>query len=693
MGLLEKALKYKKEINRKGRETLIDTIPGPAETDFVDEAAMEDSGDRSAAAAHDAGTDQPATGADADDAVIRDDELALLDAEDLKQVDEPDDLFTLPDDDGAAPHEVIESQRQGTPRATAVDAGSAPLAGAVRRSGSAAHAAPQFTGPFGTTDEPDLKGAPAVQRSTEQQVVIRDEFSTARAIEATADSVDGAPGEAVDEPSDRAGANGKPDKRAQDFMILFEIGKEIMSAENRKALYDAILFSIMGQIGASSSSIMVRSSEDTARWTIADSRGVTIRNKQLYFDESGAIFKSLLESGGIIDIETYKDDPEHRDEYYKFISIDGRLLAPLSHAGEIVGILVLGDKITIGNYSDEECDFIAAMGEISAVAMRKINMIDRLQEERDELHAASEHVANVDSLARRMIEFSSLRGLCDIVARELGSMSVESFAVFIGDERNDVFVPVMTEDNDLIGLRGDDVRIAFDSPFTDLVQDLKDRAQIADFDRLKIIRDAFGESAIKRMTHFWVYPFKIGVKLLGFVLVFQIADVEREREIDRMIGRLSTFLVPYLLMTMRMDFEENRYVDNIELVLKRINREILKAQSLKIPLTLVLFSIKNFKRYLHLFGLVEAKKLIAVLEGIIVERLSDPDFAIRYDRNKILIVLPGKNKKFSVPLANTIRNEVLQRFKNREMQLLVTFLTAEYPEDGADLYTLLDGID
>jgi len=56
-------------------------------------------------------------------------------------------------------------------------------------------------------------------------------------------------------------------------------------------------------------------------------------------------------------------------------------------------------------------------------------------------------------------------------------------------------------------------------------------------------------------------------------------------------------------------------------------------------------------------------------------------------------VLPGKNKKFSVPLANTIRNEVLQRFKNREMQLLVTFLTAEFPEDGADLYTLLDGID
>ncbi len=41
MGLLEKALQYKKEINSKGQDTLIDRIQGPAETDFiVDEPEM-----------------------------------------------------------------------------------------------------------------------------------------------------------------------------------------------------------------------------------------------------------------------------------------------------------------------------------------------------------------------------------------------------------------------------------------------------------------------------------------------------------------------------------------------------------------------------------------------------------------------------------------------------------------------------
>jgi hypothetical protein len=59
----------------------------------------------------------------------------------------------------------------------------------------------------------------------------------------------------------------------------------------------------------------------------------------------------------------------------------------------------------------------------------------------------------------------------------------------------------------------------------------------------------------------------------------------------------------------------------------------------------------------------------------------------------VLIVLPGKNKKYAVPLANTVRNEIIQYFKQKEVQLLVTFLSSEFPEDGDDLYTLLDIID
>ena len=41
MGLLERALKYKKQLNETGRETLIDRIKGPAESGFNEQVNSE----------------------------------------------------------------------------------------------------------------------------------------------------------------------------------------------------------------------------------------------------------------------------------------------------------------------------------------------------------------------------------------------------------------------------------------------------------------------------------------------------------------------------------------------------------------------------------------------------------------------------------------------------------------------------
>ena len=41
MGLLERALKYKKQLNETGRETLIDRIKGPAESEFSERSNSE----------------------------------------------------------------------------------------------------------------------------------------------------------------------------------------------------------------------------------------------------------------------------------------------------------------------------------------------------------------------------------------------------------------------------------------------------------------------------------------------------------------------------------------------------------------------------------------------------------------------------------------------------------------------------
>ncbi len=721
MGLLEKALKYKSEINRQGRETLIDRIQGPAETDLIhddDSTAGPRTPRLTSIEAADDGVETgrpPVTESDVDDIMQLDESLLHeldtgeapekspdrpiilddLDGEAVKAEKAGDDIFSLPEEDTTPPEEILKQQQTATERktrdreypGTEDDAAVPAEPGGYRLS-------PED--PFGKEDEPHLgapkKGGGTVTRPAAVPEV--KEASMAHALEDNfAEPEIPAEGPETHETAGQRERQSKRDKRFQDFLVLYEIGKEILRSENRKELYDVVLFSIMGQIGASSSSIMVGDPVNDQRWIIGDSRGVTIRNKKLYFDVSEGIVSSVIGRKEIIDLDEFKEKPQFSDEYYKFVSVDARLLSPLSYGGTIIGAIVLGEKLTIGDYSEEEKDFISAVSEITAIALHKVNLIEKLQEENAQHRTEQEYIKHVESFKARIVSDVSMKRLDEIISAEFGELGIVSYSVFVNDSTNDRYEPLFIDKNDELNFRTTGFSLPYGSTLIEYISELKESVRIDDHKRLKAVTDTFPESRLKKMPVFWIYPFKFGSRLAGFILVNDIADMEREKEIHGKLARLSTVLFSYIMNLRELDVNENRYVDYIEPLLKRMDAELQNAKRLRIPMTAVLFSIKNFKRYYALYGKDEAKKIIDSLEEIIRSRLSEPDFAVRYDRSKVLIALPGKNKKYAVPLANTIRNEVIQGFKKKEMQLLVTFLTAEYPEDGEDLHALLDVID
>jgi hypothetical protein len=58
-----------------------------------------------------------------------------------------------------------------------------------------------------------------------------------------------------------------------------------------------------------------------------------------------------------------------------------------------------------------------------------------------------------------------------------------------------------------------------------------------------------------------------------------------------------------------------------------------------------------------------------------------------------LIVLPGKDKQYGVSFANILRNKSQNISDDSSYELMMSFLTSEYPRDGATLHYLLDGIE
>ncbi len=758
MGLLEKAYKYKQQINSQGKETLIDRIKGPAETEFISEnveAGVYESGaeakpdndesvemvqvDEIKDAAEDENMkDVKDSGIGEEQEQLSDSDIVSLSDADLKEfvemgtevttstektapeskneniIEQDEELFSLPESDDTSPLDVLKKQKEEPKTAVQHQ-----IHGADEKE----TALPERSGyalaenePFGVEDDPSSAldagdvptlteaGEPAElmagKKKEDEVVEPAKEESTIRDMEPESfgendmmKAADAGERPRNEEAGDVDEQPVKRDKKFQDFIVLYEIGKEILRSETRRDLYDVVLFSIMGQIGASSSSILIGDVNNENRWIVGDSRGVTIRNKELFFECSEGIMMQIIGGKKIIDLDEYKNQQMYKDEYYKFVSIDGRLVSPLNYNGTVIGAVVMGDKITIGDYNDEEKDFILAVSEVSAIALHKITLMEKLQQENVRHKSELELIEYVDSLQYRMLGDTNLQRFGDMLKAQFGELGIVSYGVFIKDDRNDEYSIIYGDSDDVVHLREYNHSFPYNHPFIEFIKELKDDFIADDFRRMKIISDAFNEKQLRMMSRFWLYPFKLGVHLEGFVLVTYISDEGREREIQSMLSRLTKILFPYITSIKKYDLRELMYLDYIDPVLKRVDRELENARNLQIPLTLVLFSIKNFKRYYSIYGIAEAKKIILMFEDIIRSRLSDHDFSVRIDRSKILIILPGKNKRYSVPLANTIRNEILQNFKKKEMQLLVTFLTAEYPEDGEDLNSLLDSID
>ncbi len=250
----------------------------------------------------------------------------------------------------------------------------------------------------------------------------------------------------------------------------------------------------MGQIGASSSSIMVEDGDNTGK---VDNRRLPRcdhRNKKLFFETSEGIMSQVVKRKIVVDLDEFKDNNRYSDEYYKFVSIDARLVSPLSYGGVITGAIVLGEKLTIGDYSEEEKDFISAVSEISAIALHKVNAIETLQDENLRFRRDLEYVNQVDEIKARIVSDVNFKRMEEIIATDFHAMGITGFTAFIDEEKNDRYVPVFTDKNDDLGLKSDKFSLSYSSSLIDYISELRENVKLDDHRRLKVITDAFPDT-------------------------------------------------------------------------------------------------------------------------------------------------------------------------------------------------------
>jgi hypothetical protein len=393
MGLLEKALEFKKEMNSRGRETVMDRIKGPAETDFLprdmdDIRAVDSSPEPSG----------EITVLRNGDIRIIDDEPAWMPLEETLPAERtPEDPY--PEETSLSAYleapavfpeaEVHDEMKDGkdeyppeaAPSAIESDEVDASMLEetAIRDDGLSVHGTGGLIiedemllpeDDYGADDQPaEAPGEEEKFHSGEADkteipvwkrrllTVIR--YTIYEEPERRMKSPrEGRPGDEITAPSG-GGEMAFEKNLLDDYPLLYEVENEIIKAAGRQELYDIILFTIMGQIGCTSSSMLVEEKPGSDRWIIAMSQGVKIDTEGLFFTGGQGIVSLLVDRARIIDIDDYRNDVAFRVDYLTYLSVDARYIAPVMHGDKLIGAVLMGEKVSVEDYTDKEKAFIS----------------------------------------------------------------------------------------------------------------------------------------------------------------------------------------------------------------------------------------------------------------------------------------------------------------------------------------------
>ncbi|HPY01655.1 MAG TPA: diguanylate cyclase [Spirochaetota bacterium] len=475
-----------------------------------------------------------------------------------------------------------------------------------------------------------------------------------------------------------------------DNLLLIEIAKEIMKSSSINHLKETAIFSIMSYLSVEGVSVISPESDESDKWILSDSKGVKIKSKRITFNSSDSIFKDVFENGILFDLTEYANSSS--EEYLKFKSIGSKILISITDKNKPVLLISVCSKIDGEPFSDAEKRFIRELSEFMSLAAGSCLESDRLKSQNLTLLDNSRKLIDIDTYEERIRKSAADSDIENYIRGEMANNGVSSFAFFERDDKDDVFKLKYSEEKDSLNFQKKSFSISLDNAFTAYLFSIKGYAVIENPINNEVLHRIFDEEMLARMNIFVSMPYVIRGRLTGFALILR-ADIDHLPSNLVQINRLSKVVFSFFQNSRSIEIFTSKYYDLLSSYLKKLSDEIKHADEMNIPLTFSGFCIKNMKRLVTVYGEKQADDILFSLSEAIAKRLSETDFAVRYSRNSIVAVFPGKQKKSVAVAANLIKNEVTERFRKYEVPVMINFLICEYPDEAKTLDEILSVVE
>jgi len=124
----------------------------------------------------------------------------------------------------------------------------------------------------------------------------------------------------------------------------------------------------------------------------------------------------------------------------------------------------------------------------------------------------------------------------------------------------------------------------------------------------------------------------------------------------------------------------------------RLQEEIRRAIIYQRPCSFILFDIDNFKKYAQGFGSIQTESTLKKIAAIIRDSASEIDRVGRMSDDEFAVILPEKNKRKALEIAENIRKKIEFSFseeKDQTRMLTVSGGLSENPLDGINAEELI----
>ncbi len=456
--------------------------------------------------------------------------------------------------------------------------------------------------------------------------------------------------------------------------VLFDFAKEVSSSESAADLYEILIFTLIGQLGSSSATVIQPSPTVTGRWFLAEHHGSRLRNRSITFKDNQIILSTLIHEDKILDLKLYEDNMDYVEEYQKFFSIGARVAVPVRHNDITVFVILLGEKIEAEDYTEDDYKFLKSATTISAIIYSKIIQIDSLKEELTSLKVLEERLDRIDQYEFH-VRSSKTEDIRSTIQTEMESLQVNSYAYFLFNDTTNNFEVQYCDKNDSLHLLRDRLAISNNNALIAYCQKQNDYSEIDNPVSSEILKHVFQQDFLIKVNVFGIFPYSVQGHLAGILLILRI-NTENFSENVPQIKRFSRFVFSQLY-TRKHHIFGNSHIDSLQGLFSRIINEEAGCRLMGIPLTIAVITISGYGKSVDALSLQKVSEIQRIIKSIFEKNKSETDFSFRNSFNEFTVVFPGKQNKHAQKAAASIKHGVEKLSRG----FSVTYIVITYPDD------------